>query len=91
MDFQYILGSIVNWLTTEGLKIVFGLFVLFVFFKVINCVSRKIEKGLRKKEVDITISTVAISTLRKALKILAIICFIGYNGNRNCCYSMSRQ
>ena len=80
MDFQQLLNNVVNWITTEGLKIVFGIIALFIFFKLINCVSRRIEKGLRKKEVDVTISTVAISTLRKALKILAIICFIGYIG-----------
>ena len=80
MDFQQLLNTVVNWMTTEGLKIVFGLIVLFIFFKVINGVSRRIEKSLRKKEVDLTISTVAISTLRKVLKILAVICFIGYIG-----------
>ena len=80
MDFQYILNNVINWMMTEGLKIVFGLIVLFVFFKVINGISKRIEKGLRKKDVDLTISLVAISTLRKALKILAIICFIGYIG-----------
>ena len=80
MDFQQLLNNVINWITTEGLKIVFGLVVLFIFFKVINRVTKRIEKGLRKKEVDLTISTVAISTSRKALKILAIICFIGYIG-----------
>lgn len=80
MDFQQLLNNVINWLTTEGLKIVFGFVVLFLLFKVINCVSRRIEKGLRKKDVDLTISTVALSTLRKVLKILAVICFIGYIG-----------
>ena len=46
MDFQYVLNSIVNWLTTEGLKIVFGLFVLFVFFKLVNGISRRSRKNM---------------------------------------------
>jgi len=80
MDFQQLLNTIVTWLTTEGLKIVFGLIILFVVFKLINGISRRIEKNIRKKDVDITISTVAISTIRKVCKILAIICFVGYIG-----------
>lgn len=80
MDFEQLLNNVVNWLTTEGLKIVIGLVVLYIAFKAINIISRKIEKGMRKKEVDLTISTVVMSTLRKVLKVLAIICFIGYIG-----------
>ncbi|MBE5749018.1 MAG: mechanosensitive ion channel, partial [Clostridiales bacterium] len=80
MDFEQLLNNVVNWLTTEGLKIVIGLFVLYIGFKAINIVCRRIEKGLHKKEVDLTISTVVMSTLRKVLKVLAVICFIGYIG-----------
>lgn len=72
--------SIVNWVTTEGLRIVLGLVVLFVLFKIINLICSKITKTLNKKHVDKTISTVALATSRKALKILVFVGFLGYIG-----------
>lgn len=80
MNFEQILHSVLNWLTTEGVKIVLGLLLMFVLFKVINIVCRKITKSLNKKNVDKTISHVVIITTRKALKVLIFICFLGYIG-----------
>ena len=80
MDFQQLLNNIVNWVATEGVKIIAGFVALYLGFKFINIVCRRIEKGFHKKEVDITIATAFVSTLRKVLKILAIICFIGFIG-----------
>lgn len=80
MDFEQILQDVVNWLSTEGVKIVIGLIVLFIFFKVINFISRKITRSLDKRNVDKTISNAAVNVSRKALKILAFVCFLGYVG-----------
>ena len=78
MDFQQLLNNVVNWIATEGVKIIVGFVALYIGFKIINIVCRRIEKGFRKKEVDITIATAIVSTLRKVFKVLAIICFIGF-------------
>lgn len=80
MNFEQILQQIVNWLTTEGLRILLGLIVLFILFKVINIVCRKIAKSLNKRNMDKALSGVVLTTSRKALKILAFICFLGYIG-----------
>ena len=80
MDFQQLLNNVVNWIATEGVKIIVGFVALYIGFKIINIVCRRIEKGFRKKEVDITIATAIVSTLRKVFKVLAIICFIGFIG-----------
>ena len=80
MNFEQILQQIVNWLTTEGLRILLGLIVLFILLKVINIVCRKIAKSLNKRNMDKALSGVVLTTSRKALKILAFICFLGYIG-----------
>ena len=67
MNFEQILQQIVNWLTTEGLRILLGLIVLFILFKVINIVCRKITKSLNKRNMDKALSGVVLTTSGKAL------------------------
>ena len=73
---EKILDNVWNWLTTEGIKVVLGLIALFVLFKLINVITRKLEKGLSKNKVDKTVIITVISIIRKVLKILLIICFL---------------
>lgn len=70
------------WLVTEGVKLLIAIIGLFICFKVINIVSRRIEKKLKKnkKHVDETISTVLISIIRKVLKFIILVSFLGYVG-----------
>lgn len=77
-----ILKKIKQWIFAEGLKLVVGLLVLLVVFKIINVVSRKLEKRLKnkKKTLDETITKVSLNVFRKGLKILSFICFLGYVG-----------
>ena len=74
--------NVSNWLVTEGIKLVIAIIALFILFKVINVASRKIEKRLKKnkKHVDETISRVLISTIRKVLKFIVLVSFLGYVG-----------
>ena len=69
---EKILDNIWNWLTTEGIKVVLGLVALFVLFKLINVITRKLEKGLSKNKVDKTVIITVISIIRKVLKIFRI-------------------
>lgn len=75
-------NKILDWLVTEGLKLIVAVLVLFIVFKIINLISRKLEKRLKssKRRVDETITRVTISVSRKALKFLAFVCFLGYVG-----------
>ena len=49
MDWNQILNSLLNsvisWLTTAGLRVVIALVIMFVSFKVVNVVARKIRKS----------------------------------------------
>jgi small conductance mechanosensitive channel len=80
-DWSALWQSIVNWLTTVGIKIVVGLILVWVSFKIINKVSRKLEKKLIKDpKVDVTIASFLEPMVRKVLKFFILICFIGYIG-----------
>ena len=74
--------KIKEWIVEEGLKLVIGLVLLFIIFKVIDIVIKRIDKKLRKrkKHIDETIIRVSLSFLKNGLKILSFICFLGYVG-----------
>ena len=72
--------KIVDWMTTSGIKIVIALLVLIISFIVINAVTKGIYKRLHKKGADETLSRVGTQTIRIILKILIIICLVGYLG-----------
>ena len=79
-DWGALLNTIVNWLLTSGLKIVLGLIVLIIGFKITNAIFNGINKRLSKKDVDKTIRSVLVSVLRKCVKVLLVVVYIGYLG-----------
>ena len=80
LSFTEILNSILTWLSTEGVKLVIGCIVLFISFKIINFISNRFKKRMEKKNRDKTITSVLYQVIRKGLKILAILVFLGYVG-----------
>lgn len=74
--------KIKNWIVNEGVKLIIGLIVLYLVFKIINIVKKRLDKRIRKrnKRIDETITKVALNAFEKGLKILAFICFLGYVG-----------
>ena len=80
IDWNAVWNSIVNWCTTTGIKLVIGLVVLFIIFKVTNFLVKKLYKKLQKRQVDETIARVGTHALRISIKLIALVCFIGYIG-----------
>lgn len=82
MTLNDVVSKIKEWVLTEGVKLIIGLIVLYFVFKIINLLSKRIEKKLkrRKKPLDETITKVLLNVFRNGLKILAFICFLGYVG-----------
>lgn len=74
------MNSVLNWLMTSGVRIVVALIVLFISFKLVNFISRKISKRLEKRNVDKTIGRTLIYIFKLALKICIAICLVGYVG-----------
>lgn len=80
MDWNAILNSIVTWATNTGVRIVIALVVMFISFKVINFVGRKIEKSGEKKNADKTVMKTLAYALKLVLKCVVVICLVGYLG-----------
>ncbi len=73
---------LVNWITTTGVKIVIALVLLFISFRLITVFSRKLEKKLlsSEKKLDKTIVSTLMYIIRIVVKVLIVICLIGYLG-----------
>ena len=80
MDFGEILQTIGNWVTTEGLKLVLVLIVLFIICKAINFVCKRLDKRLEKKKFDETLRHVLVPIIRRTLKVLIWVGAIGFLG-----------
>lgn len=80
IDWSAVWHTVLNWLTSTGIKVVIALVLLVVSFIVINAVTKKIYKRLEKKKADLTLSRVGTSTARVLLKLLVIVSLIGYVG-----------
>lgn len=72
--------KIVGWMTDSGIKIVIAVLLLVVSFIIINAVTKGIYKRLQKRKADVTLSRVGTNALRIMLKILVLVCLIGYLG-----------
>ena len=80
IDWNALLNSFTSWCMDTGLKLVIGLIVIFIIFKVTNFSTKKLYKRLQKKQVDETISRVGTHALRISIKLVALACFVGYIG-----------
>lgn len=78
---QEFLTTIVNWATTTGVKILIALIILFIAFKIINFVAKKFTKKFENNpKADKTLTKTFIYAGKLILKILVVICLIGYLG-----------
>lgn len=78
---QQFLTTIINWATTAGVKILIALIVMFIAFKIINFVVKKITKKFENNEkYDKTLVRTLSYAAKIALKILVVVCLIGYVG-----------
>ena len=73
-------NTVADWLTHTGIKIVIAIVVLVVAFIIINAVTKSIYKRLQKKHADLTLSRVGTNAARLVLKVLVLVCLIGYLG-----------
>ncbi len=80
IDWNRVWQTIIDWAMNVGIKIVIALVIMFFSFKIVNFFTKKLYKHFQKKQVDATIARVSTSALRLALKIIILICLIGYVG-----------
>ena len=55
MNLEQILNKIINWVTTEGIKLVIWLFLLWIGWKLARKLVNIMNKTLEKRNVDATV------------------------------------
>lgn len=80
MDWKALLDTVVSWAMSAGMRLLIALVVLFISFKIINLLARKIERSGEKHNADKTIMRTAAYIFKVGLKILVAICLVGYVG-----------
>ena len=78
--FSEVISAIVSWATTSGIRLLIALVILFVSFKLINFIARRIEKKGNKDKYDKTIMRTVAYIFRIGLKIVIAVCLVGYVG-----------
>ena len=73
--------KLVEWAMNTGIKIIIALIILFVGFKIVNAVARKLEKKLLEKgKLDQTLVHTLMYIGRILVKVLIVVCLVGYLG-----------
>ena len=81
MSNNTLVDTLGKWAASSGLKILIALVILFVGFKLINTLSKKIMKKLEaSSRLDQTLTQTLGYLVKITLKVLIIVCLIGYLG-----------
>ena len=80
VNWDYIWKIIVNWCVNVGLKVLVALVVMFISFKIINFVFKRIGKRLERRKADPTLSRVLVNIGRIGLKLIILSALVGYVG-----------
>jgi small conductance mechanosensitive channel len=75
------MNTVISWCLNTGIKIIVSLLILFISFRVINVLSRRINNKLKNNDkYDKTIVKTLGYLGKIAAKILVLICIVGYLG-----------
>lgn len=80
MNWDQIISTVINWATTAGIRLVVALIVLFISFKIVNLIARRIAKMEEKGKVDKTVARVLSYVFRIGAKIVIAVSLVGYVG-----------
>lgn len=70
----------IEWITTNGIKMLLALIILFILFKIVNVISKKIKKSMVQRKCDPTFTVIIVNLFRKGIKILLFISYLAYVG-----------
>ncbi len=80
INWSALLDSVINWVTGTGVKILIALVVMFISFKIINWLTRKIEKKGDQPKHDKTLMRTLAYIIRLGAKCIIAVCLIGFLG-----------
>lgn len=81
INWSAVLDTVLSWCLNTGLKVIISLIVLFVSFRVINLIAKRILKKTGNNEkFDKTLVKTLTYVGKIAAKIIVAICLVGYLG-----------
>ena len=80
MSLEKFLGKIVNWATTDGIKLIIGIFLLWIGWKLARKVVNIMNKTLEKRNVDATVRSFLDTFVEVVLKGVVIYIFLDQVG-----------
>lgn len=80
LDITVIFDNILHWISTSGVKLVFGLIGLWIGWKVVNKGLKTLNTLLKKQNVDLTLVSFFYAFADISLKVLLVIVFMGFVG-----------
>lgn len=75
-----ILNTVIDWATKTGVKLIIGVLILIISFKIINKIARKIERASENGKFDKTLAKTFAYIFKIGLKCVIAICLVGYVG-----------
>lgn len=79
-DISQMYEKLLSWITTNGFKLIVGLVLLYIGWKLINRVIKILANILKKRNVDPTLTSFAEAFSDISLKILLVITLMSYVG-----------
>lgn len=81
IDWSSVIDTVISWCLNTGFKVFISLIILFISFRVINVISRRIEKKAQENDrFDKTLVKTLTYVGKVAAKIVIAICLVGYVG-----------
>ena len=84
IDWNALWNKLSDWVLHTGIpaviRLLIGLIVMFIVFKIINIIFNRLQKKLKKENADKTVSIILVKFLRKALKVVVFVLFLGFVG-----------
>ena len=75
-----LVSSSVSWAVNAAMRILIAFVLMFVSFKIVNAVAKKIQKSGEKGKLDKTLSRTLAYIFKLSLKCMIAICLIGFVG-----------
>lgn len=79
-DLSNVYEKLLSWITTHGFKLVIGLTLLYIGWKVINKVIKILVGIMKKRNIDPTLTSFAEAFSEVSLKFLLVITLMSYVG-----------
>ena len=80
IDWNEVINTIINWLTTNGIKLLIGIIVLFLGFKIVNAIANRVQKKMLAKGKEKTLVSVVYRGIKYGLKFVILFFVVTYVG-----------